>query len=63
MLAAPGWKFFLKGHGYENRGLFILTTGAEIIPVIKVDNRIIGDGIPGAITRSLTDRFKRYVFK
>ena len=48
---------------YNADECFMTGTGAEIIPVIKVDGRIIGDGIPGTITHSLTDRFKHYVFK
>jgi branched-chain amino acid aminotransferase len=36
---------------------FLTGSGAEIIPVIKVDNRIIGDGKPGTVTRELTKRF------
>lgn len=37
--------------------VFLTGSGAEVIPVIKVDNRVIGDGKPGPITRELTKRF------
>lgn len=37
--------------------VFLTGSGAEVIPVIKVDNRIIGDGKPGPITKELTKRF------
>jgi len=30
---------------------------AEVVPVVKVDSRIIGDGKPGPITRDLMQRF------
>ena len=37
---------------------FLTGTAAEVIPVVKVDNRSIGTGKPGAITRDLEQRFK-----
>jgi branched-chain amino acid aminotransferase len=37
---------------------FLTGTGAEIIPVVKVDGRIIGDGSPGNITKKLTEAFR-----
>jgi branched-chain amino acid aminotransferase len=38
---------------------FLTGSAAEIVPVVKVDSRIIGDGKPGPITRRLTDLFHR----
>ena len=32
---------------------FLTGTGAEIMPVIKIDNRVIGSGKPGIVTRQL----------
>jgi branched-chain amino acid aminotransferase len=32
---------------------FLTGTGAEIIPVVKIDGRVIGNGRPGPITRNL----------
>lgn len=40
---------------------FLTGTGAEIVPVVSVDNRSIGDGKPGAMTRQLTDAFHQCV--
>jgi len=37
---------------------FLTGTAAEIIPVVKVDGRIIGDGHPGKITKKLTKAFR-----
>ena len=37
---------------------FLTGTAAEVIPVVKVDNRQIGDGKPGAITRELIRKFR-----
>ncbi len=38
---------------------FLTGTGAEIIPVIKVDGRVIGDGKPGKMTRELMESYHR----
>jgi branched-chain amino acid aminotransferase len=37
---------------------FLTGTGAELMPVIKIDGRIIGNGKPGAITRKITALFQ-----
>lgn len=36
---------------------FLTGTGAEIIPVVKVDGRVIGSGKPGAVTRLLEEKY------
>jgi len=36
---------------------FLTGTGAEIMPVIKIDGRVIGSGKPGALTRKLVDEY------
>jgi branched-chain amino acid aminotransferase len=36
---------------------FLTGTAAEIVPVVKVDNRTIGAGTPGPVTRELSERF------
>ena len=38
---------------------FLTGTAAEVIPVVKVDSRTIGDGKPGPITRDLMERFQK----
>jgi branched-chain amino acid aminotransferase len=38
---------------------FLTGTAAEIIPVVKVDGRAIGDGLPGAMTKRLAAKFKK----
>ncbi|MGI6415663.1 MAG: branched-chain-amino-acid transaminase [Thermoguttaceae bacterium] len=38
---------------------FLTGTAAEVIPVVKVDSRPIGDGRPGTITRDLIERFHK----
>lgn len=37
---------------------FLTGTAAEIIPVVKVDGRIIGHGAPGAMTKKMIKMFK-----
>ncbi len=38
---------------------FLTGSAAEIIPVVKIDNRTIGDGKPGPLTRDLIQRFHK----
>lgn len=40
---------------------FITGTGAEVMPVISVDGRIVGDGKPGPITLQLTEDYRKLV--
>ncbi|MGD9126682.1 MAG: branched-chain-amino-acid transaminase [Planctomycetia bacterium] len=41
--------------------MFLTGSAAEVIPVIKVDSRVIGDGTPGPITKDLIERFHKLV--
>ncbi len=36
---------------------FLTGTAAELVPVTKIDGRVIGDGIPGPLTKKLLDKF------
>jgi branched-chain amino acid aminotransferase len=38
---------------------FLTGSAAEVIPVVKIDNRTIGDGKPGPITRDLIASFRK----
>jgi branched-chain amino acid aminotransferase len=40
---------------------FLTGTGAEVVPVVKVDGRPIGDGKPGARTRELVKKYHELV--
>jgi len=40
--------------------LFLTGTAAEVIGIVEIDGRVIGDGKPGTITRLLRDRFYSY---
>jgi branched-chain amino acid aminotransferase len=46
---------------YNADEVFLTGTAVEIVPVVNVDGRIIGDGKPGKITRELRRIFYDYV--
>lgn len=48
---------------YSAAECFITNTSSEILPVVSVDDRSIGDGKPGAVTRMLAADFKKGVEK
>jgi len=43
---------------YNSLECFLTGTAAEVIPVVKVDGRLIGDGLPGKLTWELIDAFR-----
>ncbi|MFW6133943.1 MAG: branched-chain-amino-acid transaminase [Elusimicrobiota bacterium] len=44
---------------YNSKECFLTGTAAEVVPVINVDERVIGDGKPGEITKELIKRFRK----
>ena len=42
---------------------FLTGTAAEIIPVVKVDGRVIGTGKPGPVTQKMIGLFKAATLK
>ncbi|HMK60082.1 MAG TPA: branched-chain-amino-acid transaminase [Dissulfurispiraceae bacterium] len=46
---------------YTAEECFMTGTGAEIMPVTKIDGRIIGEGQPGSMTRKLIYEFRKFV--
>ena len=40
---------------------FLTGTGAEVVPVTKIDGRVVGNGAPGAITKRLLEAFHKLV--
>jgi branched-chain amino acid aminotransferase len=48
---------------YNSDECFLTGTAAEIIPVVKVDGRTIGDGKPGKLTLNLMKKFKELTKK
>ena len=41
--------------------VFLTGTGAEVVPVVKVDGRVIGTGKPGPATRKLVQKYHELV--
>ena len=53
---------FLTRHEiYSADECFITNTSSEILPVTRVDNRQIGNGRPGPVTRTLAKDFKKLI--
>ncbi|MGI6552346.1 MAG: branched-chain-amino-acid transaminase [Bacillota bacterium] len=51
-------KVFTRHDVYNADECFLTGTAAEVIPVVKVDGRKIGQGKPGPITKGLTSSFR-----
>lgn len=51
---------FTRHDLYVAEECFLTGTAAEIIPVVNVDGRHIGSGVPGPVTRLLMSAFKEY---
>jgi branched-chain amino acid aminotransferase len=56
-------EIFTRHDLYIADEVFLTGTAAEIVPVVKIDNRVIGEGRPGKITRRLTQDFRRLTAK
>jgi branched-chain amino acid aminotransferase len=54
-------KFFSRMEMFVADEVFLTGTGAEIVPVIKIDGRVIGDGKPGRLTKDLVKNFRAKV--
>ena len=54
-------KVFTQTSVYNCDECFLTGTGAEVIPVVQVDDRPISDGRPGPITKQLIDAFRNLV--
>jgi len=39
--------------------VFLTSTTREVVPIVRVDERVIGDGRPGPVTRRLLDVYRR----
>ena len=39
--------------------VFLTGTAAEVIPVVKLDGRVIGEGVPGPVTERLRSAFRQ----
>lgn len=52
---------FTRHDLYTAKECFLTGTAAEIIPVISIDQRSVGAGVPGPLTQMLMERFHDYV--
>jgi branched-chain amino acid aminotransferase len=55
---AVSQKLFPTTGVYTADECFLTGTAAELVPVVEVDGRIIGDGKPGSVTKRLLSRFR-----
>ena len=59
-LKIPAHEHVITRHElYISDECFLTGTAAEIVPVVKVDGRTIGDGKPGKITRLILKEFRK----
>jgi len=56
-------KVFTRFDLYTADESFLTGTAAEVIPMVELDDRSVGDGKPGPITRKLMTAFHAYVAK
>ena len=49
---------FTRHELYTADEVFLTGTAAEIVPVVKIDNRVVGNGKPGRVTLTLTKSFR-----
>ena len=54
---------FTRHDLYTADEVFLTGTAAEIVPVVKIDNRVIGSGRPEAMTLRLMKEFKKSTLK
>ena len=54
---------FTRHDLYTADEVFLTGTAAEIVPVVKIDNRMIGEGRPGKATVKLMNEFKKLTSK
>ncbi len=52
---------FTRHDVYTADEVFLTGTAAEVIAVVKVDGRVIGDGVPGEHTKRLLEEFRKRV--
>lgn len=52
---------FTRHDVYVADEVFLTGTAAEVIAVVKVDGRVVGDGKPGAVTNQLLKEFRKTV--
>jgi len=56
-------KVFTRFDLYTCDEAFLTGTAAEVIPMVKLDGRILGGGKPGPVTQKLEEAFRAYIEK
>jgi len=56
-------RYITRHEVYNADECFLTGTAAEIIPIVKVDDRQIGDGKPGTVTKKMLKAFKAVTSK
>lgn len=56
-------KSFAPEEIFEADEAFLTSTGIEIVPVTEADNRAVGNGKPGNITKKMYEEFKKRIEK
>ena len=51
----------LRSDLYIAEEAFMSGTAAEVVPISSVDDRVVGDGTPGPVTRKIQDIYKAAV--
>ncbi|MDA8229066.1 MAG: branched-chain-amino-acid transaminase [Desulfitobacterium hafniense] len=51
-------ELFTRHDLYTSQECFLTGTAAELIPVIKVDGRVLGEGVPGEVFKKLLKEFR-----
>ncbi len=54
---------FTRHELYIAEEVFLTGTAAEIVPIAKIDNRVIGEGRPGPVTKKFMDEFHKLTSK
>lgn len=52
--------FFTTFQLYQAEEIFLTGSGAEVVPVVRMDGRPVGDGTPGKTTAKLISIFREY---
>ena len=48
---------FTPGELFESREAFVSAAGSLVLPVVEVEGRLIGDGMPGKVTRAIRQSY------
>ena len=46
---------------YDAKEAFITSTTKHILPVVEIDSKVVGDGVPGEVTKKLMALYQKFV--